>query len=204
MRDVFVADRRPTDPGILVHVLNGCGFDLWVHGAGGGGVLAPDNVHLLPGDSQDYIAPDNWNAARITAYLSTPPADEIDKVEITISNRIVNYNITYVDWLGLPIEMRSFGTGSDCKVVGCYVPEADVLAGCPAGLLSGRKCLSAGHYCANGANQGTPFCHALDAKIAQCAQDPNTPDAPARREPRRRRRMGAAVSSAGARSGARR
>jgi hypothetical protein len=157
-----------------LHVVNGCPFELWVHAAARqGGVLAPDNVHLAPGGAQDYIAPDDWPSARVTAYLNPPPADEIDKVEITISpNKIVNYNITYVDWVGLPIEMRAFGTGSDCKVVGCYVPESDVLGGCPGGLLSGRKCLSAGKYCSNGANQGTPFCHALDAKIAACAQDP--------------------------------
>jgi hypothetical protein len=172
VRDAFFADRSPSDPGILVHVLNGCSFDLWLHAAGQGVVLMPDNAHLPPGQAQDYIAPDNWSAARVTAYLGTPPANEIDKVEVTISNRIVNYNITYVDWLGLPIEMRAYGTGPDCKVVGCYVPESDVLAGCPSGLLSGRQCLSAGHYCSVGANQGTAFCHALDAKIAQCAQDP--------------------------------
>src|SRR5262249_25686419 len=113
-----------------------------------------------------------WSAARVTAYLSAPPADDLDKVEITISNRIVNYNITYVDWLALPIEMRAYGTGPDCKVVGCYVPESDVLGGCPSGLWWGRKCFAAGHYCSIAANQGSAFCHALDAKIAQCAGDP--------------------------------
>jgi hypothetical protein len=171
-RDAYFADRSPSAPGILVHVLNGCSFDLWLHAEGKEAVLTPDNAHLTPGAAQDYIAPDNWTAARVTAYPSAPPTDAIDKVEITIANRIVNYNITYVDWLGLPIEMRSYGTGPDCKVVGCYVPEGDVLGGCPNGLLSGKKCLSAGNYCSNAANQGSAYCHALDAKIAQCAQDP--------------------------------
>ena len=134
--------------------------------------MMPDNVHLVPGGEQDYIAPDNWTASRITAYLGVPPANEIDKVEITIANRVINYNITYVDWVGLPIELLAFGTGVDCKKVGCYAPESDVLAGCPDGLLSGRKCLSAGNYCSNSSNQAKPYCHALDAKIAQCASDP--------------------------------
>jgi hypothetical protein len=171
LRDVFVADRPPGAPGMLLHVVNGCAFDLWVHAAGKEAVLAPDNTHLSPGGAQDYIAPDTWTAARVTAYLATPPANEIDKAEITFINKVINYNITYVDWVGLPIEMVSFGAGVDCKAVGCYLPESSVLTGCPDGLLSGKKCLSAGSYCSNAGNQGTPFCHAFDAKIAQCAGD---------------------------------
>src|SRR5258708_4796163 len=171
VRDVYVADRPPGAPGMLWHVVNGCAFELWVHAAGKEGVLAPDNTPLPPGSTQDYIAPDPWTAARVTAYLGVPPANEIDKAEITFVNKIINYNITYVDWVGLPIEMVSIGTGNDCKAVGCYLPEASVLTGCPQGLLSGKKCLSAGNYCSNPGNQATPFCHALDAKIAQCAQD---------------------------------
>jgi hypothetical protein len=171
VRDVYVAERPPGAPGMLVHVVNGCSFDLWVHAAGKEAVLTPDNTHLSPGGAQDYIAPDPWTAARVTAYLATPPANEIDKAEITFINRIINYNLTYVDWVGLPIEMVSIGTGSDCKAVGCYLPESSVLSGCPEGLLSGKKCLSAGSYCSTAANQATPFCHALDPKIALCAQD---------------------------------
>jgi len=169
LRDVYVADRPPGSPGMLLHVTNACPFELWVHAAGKEAVLMPDNVHLAAGDSQDYIAPDPWTAARVTAYLATPPANEIDKAEITFINKVINYNITYVDWVGLPIEMISLGTGGDCKRVGCYVAEGDVLTGCPDGLLSGKKCLSAGSYCASANNQATPFCHALDPVIAQCA-----------------------------------
>ena len=88
---------------------------------------------------------------------------------MTLTNKIINYNVTYVDWVGLPVEMVSIGTGADCKRVGCYVPEAQILSGCPDGLLSGKRCLSAGSYCGNAANQAKPYCHALDAKIATCA-----------------------------------
>jgi hypothetical protein len=90
---------------------------------------------------------------------------------MTLGNKVVNYNITYVDWLALPAEMVGIGTGADCKRVGCYVPVSDVLSGCPDGLLSGRKCLSAGSYCGSAVNQAAPYCHALDAKIAACAGD---------------------------------
>jgi hypothetical protein len=160
-------------------VRNGCPFDLWIRGTGQGAILQPDNVRLPTGASQDYDAPESWPAARVTAYLSAPPGDEADKVEMTLERKVdlgvlknvINYNITYVDWLALPMEMVALGTGSDCKAVSCNLPEAQVLSGCPAGLLSGKRCLSAGTYCADPSNQGQPFCHALDARAAQCAQD---------------------------------
>jgi hypothetical protein len=172
VRDVFVADRPPGAQGIFVRVVNTCPFDLWLRAVGRERVLEPDDARLSSGAAQDYIAPDPWTAARITAHLSPPPADEIDKVEITISAGAINYNITYVDWLGLPAEMVALGSGVDCKRVGCYVPEREVLTGCPGGLLSGKKCLSAGNYCSSPNNQAKPYCLALDAKIGQCAGDP--------------------------------
>jgi hypothetical protein len=168
---VYIADRAPNAAGILIHIDNECPFDLWIRGTGSGAPLQPDNRQLKTGEAQDYIAPDTWSAARVTAYKSVPPNNEIDKVEITLSAKVINYNITYVDWVGLPIEAISFGTGSDCKRVGCYLPVADLLQGCPAGLLSGSKCLSAGSYCMNQANKSTPFCHALDTTIAQCGSN---------------------------------
>jgi len=174
-RDVFVADRGTNPQGVLFHVANHCPFDLWVHAAGQEGILQPDNAELRTGATQDYIAPDHWSAGRVTAYLGQPPQNEIDKVEITTTvqfgAKVINYNITYVDWVGLPIEMVSIGGGGDCKRVGCYVQESAILSGCPDGLLADRRCLSAGKYCAIATNQSKPFCHALDAKIAECAQD---------------------------------
>src|SRR5205807_1061773 len=55
VRDVYVADRPPGALGMLVHVVNGCSFELWVHAAGKEGVLMPDDTHLAPGAAQDYI-----------------------------------------------------------------------------------------------------------------------------------------------------
>lgn len=179
LRDVYVAERGPADPGILLHVENKCPFELYIRGAGSGVVLQPDGVRLATGGVQDYIAPETWPAARVTAYLSPPPAGEIDKVEMTLEKKldtgvlqkVINYNITYVDWLGLPIEMVALGTGGDCKQVGCYVPEAQVLTGCPDGLLDGKRCLSAGTYCSDPTRRAQPFCHALDAPTAACGSD---------------------------------
>ncbi|HET6282399.1 MAG TPA: beta-1,3-glucanase family protein [Polyangia bacterium] len=178
-RDTYVVERGPDATGILIHVANGCSFDLFIRGEGSGVVLQPDGLRLPTGEAHDYLAPDVWAAARVTAYLGVPPQDQIDKVEMTLEKKIdtgtlqkvLNYNITYVDWLGLPIEIVGIGTGGDCKRVGCYVPEAQVLTGCPDGLLSGKRCLSAGTFCSDPGKRATPFCHALDTTTATCAQD---------------------------------
>src|SRR5882724_6809194 len=71
---VYVADRGANPQGILFHVKNNCPFELWMHGGGKEGVLQPDNAPLMTGDTQDYIAPDEWTAARLTAYGSAPNA----------------------------------------------------------------------------------------------------------------------------------
>jgi hypothetical protein len=175
-RDADMVDRGPNPTGILVRVRNGCPFDIWIHGAGSGAVLQPDNVRLATGATQDYVAPDSWPAARVTAFGAAPnsqgqPQQELDKVEMTLGNKVINYNVTYVDWLALPVEMISYGTGNDCKLVGCYVPVGDVLQGCPTGITGGRKCMSAGAHCSQSANQSSAYCHALDAKITECAGD---------------------------------
>jgi hypothetical protein len=175
-RPIYDAHRDPNAAGILIHVENACPFDIWIHGAGKGAVLDPDNQRFMPGDAQDYTAPDDWSAARVTAYGAAPnaqgqPQQELDKVEMTLGKKVINYNITYVDWLGLPVEMIALGSGTDCKSVGCYIPVADVAQRCPDGLLSGTKCRSAGSYCSAAANSSSSFCHALDDQIAKCAGD---------------------------------
>src|SRR5437764_373243 len=40
-RDAFVADRGAGATGVWVHVLNGCPFEMWIHGAGKESVLTP-------------------------------------------------------------------------------------------------------------------------------------------------------------------
>jgi hypothetical protein len=177
--DAAYVDRGAAPPDVLIRVVNGCPFDLWIHAAGQEATLTPDNAHIASGALADYHAPLTWTAARVTAYLQAPnssgqPQGEIDKVEATFgtsgSGEQLNTNITYVDWVGLPSEIHAFGTGNDCTTVGCYVPYAGLLQGCPSQLLSGQKCLSAGNYCSNPANQANAYCHALDPSITSCAQ----------------------------------
>jgi hypothetical protein len=161
-------------------VTNGCPLDLWIHATGNEATLQPDNVHLVQGASQTYQAPLTWTAARVYAYLDAPdssgnPQGVNDKVEmnfyVTNGSEYVNTDITYVDWVAIPSQIQTFGTGSDCTTVGCQVPYANLLQGCPASLLSGsgRECLSAGYYCLTTAQAGDPYCHALDSQIAACA-----------------------------------
>ena len=150
-----------------VGVRNNCPFPIWLHGAGNGGTLMPDNKQLMKGEHIWYDAPKQWSAARITAFGDGPQQGELDKVEMTLNDSL-NYNVTYVDWVALPVEVIGVGTGGDCKKAACYVPEAQVLTGCPDGLLSGKRCNAARSFCLNGANKNAPYCHKLDAAIASC------------------------------------
>jgi hypothetical protein len=154
---------------VLVSVTNKCPINLWISGVGQEATLSPDNVELSPGSTQRYLAPLTWTAARVYAYMGGPGQGQNDKVEMTFSNGAANTDITYVDWVALPSQIQVTGSGSDCTTVGCNVPYSQILAGCPASLVSGRECLSAGNYCLNPNNDGDPFCHALDGQIAACA-----------------------------------
>jgi hypothetical protein len=134
----------------------------------------PDDAKLESGETRWYDAPKQWSASRITAYLDGPRDNEIEKVEMTFVDQpegvILNYNLTYVDWVGLPVEIEGLGDGGDCKPAGCYAPRSDVLSGCPAGLLDGSKCRSLGGYCMNAAHQGEAICTKLDGEVERCAQ----------------------------------
>jgi hypothetical protein len=160
----------PAHQGNLVHVKNGCSFPIWIHGVGGGAVLAPDDLKLNAGDMHDYAVGD-WPFAWVTAYLDGPQQNLIDRAELTMFPAgVVSYRLGYIDGIGLPMELQAIGTGTDCKRVGCYVPEAQIVAECPDGLLSGKRCRSPGVYCSDPANAAKPYCHALDGAIAKCAQ----------------------------------
>jgi hypothetical protein len=165
---------------VLVHVTNNCPVDLWIHAVGAEATLTPDNAHLTKGQTQAYNAPLTWTAARVYAYFAAPdssgaPQGQNDKIEATFTNtngsEALNTDITYVDWVALPSQISTVGTGSDCTTVGCDVPYANILDGCPSALLYDQECLSAGMYCSNPTNQSNAYCHALDAQIASCASE---------------------------------
>ncbi|MCG8419445.1 MAG: RICIN domain-containing protein, partial [Proteobacteria bacterium] len=148
--------RPPRSDGKWVRVRNSCSFPIWIHGAGSSGVLQPDNQQLAPGATRDYVAPNEWHAARVTAYTDGPRQGELEKAEMTFTNGVLNFNVTYVDWVGLPLALA--GIGGSCNashVTGCYAHQADLVNGCPHGFLrDGNRCLSPRTYCSNPVNHG--------------------------------------------------
>jgi hypothetical protein len=94
------------------NVINRCAFPLWIHAVNNDQVvLQPDNVQLPPGGVQQYPVPAEWPAGRVNAYYAEPDAnpEAHDKVEMTVTGGIMNYNITYVDYVALPSEMVAVG-----------------------------------------------------------------------------------------------
>ena len=168
----------PAHQGNLIHVENRCSFPLWIHGIGGGGILMPDNQQLAAGMSNDYTRGD-WPFAYDDAFLDGPGQNLIARAEVTFfPGSYVSYRLNYSDGIGLPMELQAIGPGADCKPVACYATQAQIMAECPDGLLSGKRCLSAGEYCKDAANAAKPYCHALDTVIAQCvASTPGCADA---------------------------
>lgn len=159
----------PAHQGNLIHVQNRCPFPLWIHGIGGGGILTPDNQQLATGNSHDYTRGD-WPFAYVDAFLDGPEQNRVARAELTFfPANYVSYRLNYDDGIGLPMELQAIGSGADCKPVACYATQARIMNECPDGLLSGKRCLSAGEYCKDAANAEKPYCHALDAAIAQCA-----------------------------------
>jgi hypothetical protein len=160
----------PAHQNNLIHIKNACSFPLWLHGDGGGGVLMPDNQKVEAGATFDYTRGD-WPFAWIDAFLDGPQQNRIERAELTFfPGSYVSYKLGYIDGIGLPMELQAMGPGADCnKAVACYATQAQIMASCPDGLLSGKRCLSAGEYCKDAANAAKPFCHVLDAPIAQCA-----------------------------------
>ena len=158
---------------IEIGVKNGCGFPITVHGAGAEGVLQPDWAELKTGETRWYYAPQKWTAARVTAFKGGPQGVEMEKAEMTFvpqaSGVVLNYNVTYVDWLGLPIKVNAVGGGADCRPASCEVAQASVLSGCPDGLRQGDKCIAPRTYCLDPKNQGTELCNRLNNEINRCA-----------------------------------
>jgi hypothetical protein len=161
-----------TTSGLLVRVMNNCDVPLWMHGqgmdgSGGQNVLSPADVRLMPGQTQDYDARQTFISARVTAFRNGPRDNEIQFVEMNFANGTLGYNVSYVDYLGLPVEVSA-----DCGTTACYQPSDTVLDGCPADLRRADRCVAPGGYCNDPANRGKPLCTRLDAKATEALQLP--------------------------------
>lgn len=162
------------DAPVPIQVRNNCPYPLWIHAFGAQGALGPDDAALGTGTTRVYYAPSLWTAARVEAYKNGPRQNQIEKVEMTFDRnpqgaQVLNYNVTYVDWVGLPVSVSSKGTGGDCRPAGCYKPVSQILSGCPAQLRAGDKCLSARTFCLDPNTGGHPYCREFDGKINECA-----------------------------------
>jgi hypothetical protein len=155
--------------GLLVRVMNNCPFPIWIHGEGSSGsnVLQPDDAELGPGQSQDYDGHDTMSSARVTAYIDGPRQNEIQFVELHYASGQLGYNISYVDYLGLPVEVDA-----TCGTTACYAPVENILDGCPQHLRENDRCRSPGGWCNNPANQSDAYCTALDGTAEQALQLP--------------------------------
>lgn len=161
-----------TTSGLLVRVMNNCSFPLWIHGQGSDGgtgtnTLAPDNKELLQGQEQDYDAKTAFVSARVTAYKTGPQNNEAQFVEMNYANGQLGYNVSYVDYLGLPVEVTA-----TCGTTACYAPLATILDGCPSNLAATDRCVSPDDWCNNPTNAATDYCKALDTTAQQALQLP--------------------------------
>jgi hypothetical protein len=143
---------------------NYCPYPLWMHTG-----LAPDDQKLDTGASIDVPAPATWASKRANASKVGPNGDVTEFVEMHFANGIMNYNVTYVDWFALPVEVT--GVGGSCNqassTTGCYMKEAEVMTGCPEPQLKqGVKCRSPGNLCGGGNTD--PLCKLLDPAIQAC------------------------------------
>lgn len=177
-----------------INVTNNCPFPIWINAVNNPinppkVTLSPDNAKLSAGgqsgNTQQYHVPADWSAGRINAFWvdpqgPSPDPNAHDKVELTVEGGKMNYNITYVDYVALPVSAEAVGpsctkSGNFDPKVSCPVKSDAILSSCPDGLLDGKRCLSAGQYCNIAANKAKPYCHALDAAITTCAaQNPAT------------------------------
>jgi hypothetical protein len=177
-------DLPPLDPswpagpgaqGVSLRVRNHCAFPLFIGGTGKEATLSPARVRLGRGELHDYDVPKKWSAARVNAFGAEADSDPREKVELTLYRGgdgadHLSYNVTYVDWLGLPVEITSLGGACSAAehTTGCSVREAEVRNGCPQSfLLSGNRCLSPRTYCTP-SRQSEDYCHLLDEAIAAC------------------------------------
>ena len=169
----------PGAAGVSLRVRNLCNVPLFIGGAGQGFALSPDRKEVKPGEIANYDVPNTCVAARVNAFRNATDGEPRDKVELTLSidgqgANHAAYNVTYVDWLGLPVEMTAVAEScaQGTPLVGCYAPVSEVLSGCPQGfLLSNDRCLSPRTYCLSG-HQDEAYCRQLDQTIASCADCP--------------------------------
>jgi hypothetical protein len=154
----------PTPP--CLNVLNACPVPLWIHALATVPLDGGNVRRLDPGQQWQYAALPPFGGGRLYAYYKEPDSkqetthpvsDDNQFVEMTIDRDAVsgalaqNYNISYVDYLSLPVLMKA---GGDCADTRCGARFADwtaALATCPTELRHQHEglatCTASYNYC---------------------------------------------------------
>ncbi len=164
----------PAQPaGLVLRLMNNCPQTLWVHAAGipnGEVQLAGKQAGQTPSE-QVYDWP--GLAGRMSVYEGSDNGYNINFLEMNASKTALNVNLSNVDWVGLPVEVK--GNDPATCLTACYTPLAHMMDGCPAPLLDAthQVCQAPKDWCANQANASNALCTALDAAgAAVIANDP--------------------------------
>ncbi len=160
--------------GLIFRFMNNCPMTLWAQVAGvPGGV-----VELATKTWKEYDLP-NVNG-RISVFENAAPGQagsyQINFMELNARpGMALNYNLSNVDWVGLPVEVNGIGTDRTCGVTACYTPLANMLNGCPPSLVDNthHTCQAPKNYCSSPAHATEALCTALDqAGAAAIMSDP--------------------------------
>ncbi|WP_232293775.1 beta-1,3-glucanase family protein [Stigmatella aurantiaca] len=189
------AGMQPLAATVPVKVTNKCPFPLHVALTGvGDAPLEKDAAgnkifrNLGTGGTYTYYPPGNYPSGRVSAYKTLPSPSsprELEKAEFTLGvsgTQNIYYNLTYVDHVGLPMQIAATGSGAGCVDVRCNKSYSTLTSaisnGCPDGLrysMGGNTvCLAPRSFCIDGEYASDPrrgsICSRLDSEITRCAQ----------------------------------
>jgi hypothetical protein len=164
----------PANPaGLVLRLMNNCPQTLWVHAAG-----IPNGEVQLDGKQAGQAPAEkvyDWPGlgGRMSVFEGTDNGYNINFLEMNANKTALNVNLSNVDWVGLPVEVK--GNDPAKCLTACYTPLAHMMDGCPAPLLDAthQVCQAPKDWCANPANATNALCTALDAAgAAIIANDP--------------------------------
>jgi hypothetical protein len=175
----FAACTRPP----CLNVRNNCPIPLWTHAVGTVPIDDGQVRRLDPGAQFQYAALPEFGGGRLYAYYKEPDSKQ-DRVRLVSDfNQFVemsvdrdgptggfaqNYNVSYVDYLSLPVAMRA--TGATCAETRCAAPFerwTTRLGECPTELRNRYEqlatCIGSYNHCITPAGAATrdttdPYC----------------------------------------------
>ena len=162
-----------------INVLNNCPIPLWTHAVATVPIDDGNVRRLEPGQQYQYAALPRFGGGRIYAYYREPASkqdpvrlvsDYNQFVEMTVDTDAAgawaqNYNISYVDYAGLPVLMKAQGA---CRETSCPVRLEDwmtMLQHCPTELRNQDQglstCMGSYIYCLGANDETQPYCRKM-------------------------------------------